>query len=86
MGRRKFWCTLYDSLGVEISCRMQNFWMQNDKHIDQKFLHKQQPPTKIQRRKKDHKELKEQVIKQKKEIEDGISYGKDNKADLGGNM
>eukprot|EP00957_Ditylum_brightwellii_P094956 7231158-Ditylum_brightwellii.AAC.1 len=49
-------------------------------------MYKQQSSTKIQRRKKDHDELKEQVVKQKKEIEDGIVYGKGNKADLGGNM
>eukprot|EP00957_Ditylum_brightwellii_P067300 5107736-Ditylum_brightwellii.AAC.1 len=49
-------------------------------------MYKQQPSTKIQRRKKDHEKLKEQVAKQKKEIEDDIAYGKDTKADLGGNM
>eukprot|EP00957_Ditylum_brightwellii_P004502 342217-Ditylum_brightwellii.AAC.1 len=37
-------------------------------------------------RKNDNEKLKEQVTKQKKEIEDGIAYRKDNKADLGGNM
>ena len=65
---------------------MRNFWAQNDKRKAQNFLYKQLPATKILRRKNDHEKLKEQVAKQKKEIKDGITYGKDNKADLGGNM
>eukprot|EP00957_Ditylum_brightwellii_P135429 10326157-Ditylum_brightwellii.AAC.1 len=65
---------------------MRNFWAQNEKQKDQTFSYKQLPSTKIQRRKKEHEKLKEQVAEQKKEIEDGIAYRKDNKADLGGNM
>ena len=77
---------IYDQLQIDVSNAMKKFWASHDTRKNQKSDYAKKSTTKVRRKVNDYVQVKKEIEKAKSEIEDGIAYGKDNIADLGGNM
>eukprot|EP00957_Ditylum_brightwellii_P112715 8591889-Ditylum_brightwellii.AAC.1 len=71
---------------MDVTESMQKFWEKNDSARVQRRNYQGLTTTKICRKSIDYENMKAEYARVKKEIEEEISYGDDNKADLGGNM
>eukprot|EP00957_Ditylum_brightwellii_P113868 8680892-Ditylum_brightwellii.AAC.1 len=82
---KKFWSAVFKKLDIEVTDGM-NFLEKNDNTLVQRQEYKKLTTTKMKRKKGDCKRVKSECEKTKKDVENGLSYGDDNKADLSGNM
>jgi hypothetical protein len=85
-GETKFWGRVFETLGISTTSGTEKFWAKKDTARERRRKYAHLPKNKVKRKKNDYEKMKQECEKQKKDIEAGLAYGDDNKADLGGNM